>query len=234
MADFDFGQLIIYIVVLLFAVSAHEAAHAWMSSRFGDDTARALGRVTLNPVAHTDPIGTLLIPIVNFVFASAGTFVPLLGWGKPTPVNPLRWRNKDTANVMVSAAGIMANTVIAISALVIVKALQLIGLFSSGAQLRETGSIIMGTMPESYAEPVALLLLMTLNMNASLALFNLLPFPPLDGSKILETFLPPSLQPALEFMEQYGYVVLLLVIYLGLTRVLFSPVYSFIEFLLTL
>ena len=234
MADFDFGQLIIYIVVLLFAVSAHEAAHAWMSSRFGDDTARALGRVTLNPVAHTDPIGTLLIPIVNFVFASAGTFVPLLGWGKPTPVNPLRWRNKDTANVMVSAAGIMANTVIAISALVIVKALQLIGLFSSGAQLRETGSIIMGTMSESYAEPVALLLLMTLNMNASLALFNLLPFPPLDGSKILETFLPPSLQPALEFMEQYGYVVLLLVIYLGLTRVLFSPVYSFIEFLLTL
>ena len=234
MADFDFGQLIIYIVVLLFAVSAHEAAHAWMSSRFGDDTARALGRVTLNPVAHTDPIGTLLIPIVNFVFASAGTFVPLLGWGKPTPVNPLRWRNEYTATVMVSAAGIMANTVIAISALVIVKALQLIGLFSSGAQLRETGSIIMGTMSESYAEPVALLLLMTLNMNASLALFNLLPFPPLDGSKILETFLPPSLQPALEFMEQYGYVVLLLVIYLGLTRVLFSPVYSFIEFLLTL
>src|ERR1044072_1781256 len=89
------GRLIFYLIVLLFAVSAHEAAHAWMSSKFGDDTARLLGRVTLNPVAHTDPIGTLLIPIVGFIAASAGTSIPLVGWGKPTPVNPLKWRNKD-------------------------------------------------------------------------------------------------------------------------------------------
>src|SRR5262244_2716596 len=96
------AQLIIYMVVLLFAISAHEAAHAWMSDRFGDDTARLLGRVTLNPVAHTDPIGTLLIPIVNFLIGAsggAGGFF-LIGWGKPTPVNPLRWRQKDLANVM--------------------------------------------------------------------------------------------------------------------------------------
>src|SRR3954467_7257958 len=95
------GQLIIYMVVLVFAISAHEAAHAWMSNKFGDDTARLLGRVTLNPIAHTDPIGTLLIPIVGFIFGAVsggGTF-PLIGWGKPTPVNPLRWRNKDVANV---------------------------------------------------------------------------------------------------------------------------------------
>jgi len=88
------GQLIIYIVVLLLAISAHEAAHAWMSYKFGDDTAYLLGRVTLNPIAHTDPIGTLLIPIVSFLGAGAGVFIPLIGWGKPTPVNPLRWRNK--------------------------------------------------------------------------------------------------------------------------------------------
>src|ERR671933_2677607 len=96
------GQLIIYIVVLLLAISAHEAAHAWMSYKFGDDTAYLLGRVTLNPVRHTDPIGTLLIPIVGFIAASAGASIPLIGWGKPTPVNPLTWRNKDTANIMVS------------------------------------------------------------------------------------------------------------------------------------
>src|SRR2546421_568868 len=80
-----FGQLIIYLVVLLFAISAHEAAHAWMSHRFGDDTAYLLGRVTLNPVKHTDPIGTLLIPIIGFVFGAIGgpvARIPLIGWSK--------------------------------------------------------------------------------------------------------------------------------------------------------
>ncbi|HVF54919.1 MAG TPA: site-2 protease family protein [Pyrinomonadaceae bacterium] len=234
MPEFQVGQLIIYIVVLLLAISAHEAAHAWMSYRFGDDTAYLLGRVTLNPVAHTDPIGTLLIPIISFIAASTGTVIPLIGWGKPTPVNPLRWRNKDTANVMVSLAGIMANTAIAIVALLIIKTLQATGLFSSGAQLLETGSLVMGTMSESYAEPVALLLYMTLVMNASLAVFNLMPFPPLDGSKVLETFLPASMQPMLTALEQYGYLILMAAVYFGLFRLIFGPVNHLISFLLLL
>src|SRR5437868_6515600 len=100
-------------VVLLLAISAHEAAHAWMSYKFGDDTARLLGRITLNPVAHTDPIGTLLIPIIGFIVAASGCSFFLIGWGKPTPVNPLHWRQKDLANVMVSIAGILANLLIA-------------------------------------------------------------------------------------------------------------------------
>jgi len=100
-------QLVIYMVVLLLAISAHEAAHAWMSDRFGDDTARLLGRVTLNPVAHTDLVGTLLIPIVGFILgAMGGGGLPLIGWGKPTPVNPLRWRNKDLAALYFSALDI--------------------------------------------------------------------------------------------------------------------------------
>src|SRR5215211_1795682 len=117
-------QLVIYMVVLLLAISAHEAAHAWMSYKFGDDTARLLGRITLNPMAHTDPIGTLLIPIVGFVLgAMGGGRIPLIGWGKPTPVNPLRWRNKNVANVMVSLAGILANLFIALVAFTIFKIL---------------------------------------------------------------------------------------------------------------
>src|ERR1044072_6346417 len=110
-------QLVIYMVVLLLAISAHEAAHAWISNKFGDDTARLLGRVTLNPVAHTDPIGTLLIPIAVFIVgAMGGGRFPLIGWGKPTPVNPLRWRNKNVANVMGSIAGILAKLLIAVIA----------------------------------------------------------------------------------------------------------------------
>src|SRR6476661_10346939 len=192
-------QLVIYMVVLLFAISAHEAAHAWMSYKFGDDTARLLGRITLNPVAHIDPIGTLLIPIAGFVIGSIGgplASIPLIGWGKPTPVNPLRWRNKDVANVMVSIAGILANLLIALVAFVIFKFLLMSGTFR--------------LMSDSTQEPVILFLDNLLIMNVSLAVFNLLPFPPLDGSKVLETFLPASMQPVLDVLEQYGYWLLIL------------------------
>ncbi len=213
-------QLLIYMVVLLLAISAHEAAHAWMSSRFGDDTARLLGRVTLNPIAHTDPIGTLLIPIVGFVLGSAGgPNIPLIGWGKPTPVNPLRWRNKDLANVMVSLAGILANLFIAICAFIIIKALLMTGWwFADG----------------SFQEPVRLFLWMLLMMNVSLAVFNLLPFPPLDGSKILETFLPASAQPALAMLEQYGYLILMVLIYVGFFSMIMGPVMDIVDYLLRL
>lgn len=207
-------------VVLLLAISAHEAAHAWMSWKFGDDTARLLGRVTLNPVAHTDPIGTLLLPILGFIFSSAGLLMPLLGWGKPTPVNPLRWRNKDVANVMVSLAGIMANTFIAIIAFVIVKVILMNG-----------GPMV---IPGSVREPIWLFLIYMLTMNVSLAVFNLLPFPPLDGSKVLETFLPASMQPVLEILEQYGYLILVVLIYVGFTGAIIGPVMSFVYYLLML
>jgi Zn-dependent protease len=209
-------------VVLLFAISAHEAAHAWMSNRFGDDTARLLGRITLNPVAHIDPIGTLLIPIVGFVLGSIGGPVgriPLIGWGKPTPVNPLRWRRKDLANVMVSAAGIMANLFIAICAFVIIKVLLVTGWWFTEGSLQE---------------PVRLFMVMLLTMNISLAVFNLLPFPPLDGSKILETFLPDSAQPILAMMEQYGFLILMVLIYVGFFGAIIRPIMAVVEYLLFL
>jgi Zn-dependent protease len=207
-------------VVLLLAISAHEAAHAWMSWKFGDDTARLLGRVTLNPVAHTDPIGTLLIPIAGFIFGSVGGSFPLLGWGKPTPVNPLRWRNKDLANVMVSLAGILANLFIATIAFVILKVV-----IMNGGR---------AALPESIRDPIWLFLQYLLIMNVSLAVFNLLPFPPLDGSKVLETFLPASMQPLLEILEQHGYIILLILIYVGFTGAIISPIIQLVYYLLYL
>src|SRR5689334_3939570 len=109
------SHLVVYMVVLLLAISCHEAGHAWMSYKFGDDTAYMLGRVTLNPVAHTDPIGTLLIPAIVFIASSVGAgVVPLVGWGKPTPVNPRKWTNYTWGNVMVSIAGVLANLILLI------------------------------------------------------------------------------------------------------------------------
>lgn len=226
MTDFSWlGQLLIYMVVLIFAISAHEAAHAWMSDRFGDDTARLLGRVTLNPVSHTDPVGTLLFPIMGFFFGMVGGVVasiPLIGWGKPTPVNPSRWRNKKLANVMVSSAGIIANLIIAIVAFIIYKVLLMSGALSPSGALA------------SVNEPAQILLHTALTLNVSLAIFNLLPIPPLDGGKILSTFLPESFQPALNAMEQYGFLILMVIIYLGVLRVIFAPVRLFLDYLLRL
>jgi Zn-dependent protease len=213
-------HLVIYMVVLLLAISAHEAAHAWMSYKFGDDTARLLGRVTLNPVAHTDPIGTLLIPIVNFILSAGGARFFLIGWGKPTPVNPLRWRQKDLANVMVSIAGILANLLIATIAFIIIKIFLVMGVFYA--------------MSPDLREPVGLLLESMLTMNISLAVFNLLPFPPLDGSKVLETFLPDSMQPLFATLEQYGFLILMVLMYMGVFNAIMAPVFRVVAFLLYL
>ncbi len=209
-------------VVLLLAISAHEAAHAWMSYKFGDDTARLLGRVTLNPVSHTDPIGTLLIPIAMFIFGAIGSpaaSIPLIGWGKPMPVNPLRWRNKDVANVMVSIAGILANILIATIGFIILKVLIV---------------TVWGRALLQDLEPLGLFLSYLLIMNISLAVFNLLPFPPLDGSKVLDTFLPASMRPIMEMLEQYGYIILMILIYVGFFNIIITPVLRFVEFLLYL
>ncbi len=214
------GQLIIFIVVLLLAVSVHEAAHAWMSHKFGDDTAYLLGRVTLNPIAHTDPIGTLLIPIFSFIAAGAGIFVPLIGWGKPTPVNPLRWRNKDVANVMVSIAGILANLLMAIIAFVIFKTLIMNRVLVEGGSLGQLG------------EPVSLLLWKVIDLNISLAIFNLLPVPPLDGSKVLYSILPASMHSTLDALEQFSFIILIGAMYFGVFGAIINPVQRFVMVLL--
>ncbi|HEX6185816.1 MAG TPA: site-2 protease family protein [Pyrinomonadaceae bacterium] len=225
------GQLIIYIVVLLLAISAHEAAHAWMSYKFGDDTAYLLGRVTLNPVAHTDPIGTLLIPIVNFIGAvGMGVFVPLIGWGKPTPVNPLRWRNKDVANVMVSLAGIFANLILAVIGFIILKVCLHTGMIA--VYLGPDGLGIGGGQFGSFEEPAFMLFMQVLMMNLSLAIFNLLPVPPLDGSKVLYSFLPASAHDTLDALERFSFIILIGLMYFGVVSAIISPVRQVVLLLL--
>jgi Zn-dependent proteases len=215
------SQLIVYMVVLLLAISAHEAGHAWMSYKFGDDTAFMLGRVSLNPMKHADPIGTLLIPIVSFIAAAtAGVRLPLIGWGIPTPVNPRKWTNYKTANVMVSIAGIGANLILATIGFAIFKT------------LLETGVINGANVSSGIPKVGAMFLESMIFLNVSLAVFNLLPFPPLDGSKVLATFLPASFEPILNLLETYGFLILILLVYMGVIGVIIYPVFMFVDYLL--
>jgi len=217
MGEFDLvnliSHLVIYMVVLLLAISCHEAGHAWMSYKFGDDTAYILGRVTLNPVAHTDPIGTLLIPIVAFILGSVGGAlgsIPLIGWGKPTPVNPRKWTNYKLGNVMVSIAGVLANLILLIIGIVAAKVMM-----TQGHDIREFFG--------QSTNPLSIFVGNLMFLNLSLFVFNLLPFPPLDGSKILGTFLPETAQPVLAMFEQYGFLILMFLIYIGVFRLIITP-----------
>jgi Zn-dependent protease len=209
-------------VVWLFAVSAHEAAHAWTSWKFGDDTAYLLGRVTLNPIPHIDPIGTLLLPIIGFAIGQfqGAAGVPLIMWGKPTPVNPLRWNNKDVANICVSLAGIVVNLLIAVVVSVIIKILVANDVFT------------IENIRTGITAPLFSLLYASVILNVGLAVFNLLPLPPLDGSKALQSILPASFEPLFDILETYGFLILIVLAQMGIISFLVTPIRNFILYLL--
>jgi Zn-dependent protease len=218
------GQFLLFMVALIFSLSVHESAHAWMSNRFGDDLARLQGRISLNPAAHVDPIGTLLFPAIAYF-----TGAPLIGWAKPTPVNPLRWRNKRVANFWVSAAGVISNFIIAIIVGIIIRILGVIGVIivsSDGIGLHRPDSLI--------AEGALKLLLTFFTLNVALGIFNLIPIPPLDGSKILQSILPSSFDSAFESLERFGFLLLIVAMFTGVFRVVFGVLMPIAEKLLFL
>src|ERR1051325_3785721 len=208
------GQFLLYMVALIFSLSVHESAHAWMSNRFGDDLARLQGRISLNPMAHVDPIGTLLFPAISFF-----THAPLIGWARPTPVNPLKWRNKRVANFWVSAAGIICNFIIAIIAGITIRILFHIGIIGVSA----TG-LVPATTESLIAVGAVELLVTFFTLNVLLGVFNLFPIPPLDGSGILSSLLPDSFGSAIDALNQFGYILLFIAAFSGVLRAVFNVV----------
>jgi Zn-dependent protease len=219
MGKYDIGQFILFMVALVFSLSLHEASHAWMSDRFGDDLARSQGRISLNPITHVDPIGTLLFPGIAFF-----TGVPLLGWARPTPVNPLRWRNKRVANFWVSLAGILSNLAIAVVAGITIRVLFETGVITLDPDVPSWMPITPATTDDALARGAVTLLSGFFTLNVGLAIFNLLPIPPLDGSKVLASVLPSSFESAIDALEQYGMVLLFIAIFTGL----FSSIFGFV------
>lgn len=201
------GEFILNMVAFLFSASVHESAHAWTSSYFGDDLARSQGRISLNPLVHIDPLGTLLFPAISFF-----TGVRLLGWAKATPVNPLAWRNKRVANLWVSAAGVMCNFVMAILAGIVIRILFGFEIIQFGHQ----DLFIPAGSTSMIAVGAVSLLTHFFVINVSLGVFNLIPIPPLDGSGVLSSLLPPSFEAGMEQFQQFGFLILLVALYTGI------------------
>jgi Zn-dependent protease len=222
--EIDIGFVIIWFVVFLFSLSFHESAHAWMSERFGDDTGRHQGRITLNPIPHIDPIGTIIFPLISMF-----TAVPLLGWAKPVQTNPLLWRDKTKANISVSAAGPISNFILMTIAFIILKALILSGMFRFNPALRNIYDVIAPAPGQpAFMQPLAMFLSVMLMLNLALGVFNLIPIPPLDGSHVLEELLPHPMQEAYYQLRPYGFLLLMALLYLGALSLIFQPISIFI------
>jgi Zn-dependent protease len=201
-------------IVLLFSLSFHEAAHAWAALRMGDDTAMRQGRISLNPIVHIDPLGTVLLPLMMFL--SSGS--PLFGWAKPTPYNPANFRRDRTVgqgHIVVASAGPVSNLLLAV-------------LFAAALVVAVRTGLV-----QSTRDPVLRLLVAGVQINVILAVFNLVPLPPLDGSKVAAWGLPRSLAEAyVRVMEPYGSWILLLLFATGVLSMVLSPLTGLLTSLL--
>jgi len=216
--DINWGIIVLQYAVLLFSLSIHEAAHAWMADRRGDYTARYMGRVSLNPMAHIDPIGTVLFPLLNFMMS-----IPLIGWAKPVPVNPMHLKDPSRDHMYISFAGPAANLLAGMGSLIL---LLLMKWFVPGAgaavvNMAYTMRIAGG---QSVIAPIVGILFFMMVINFMLAVFNLLPVPPLDGHWIVAGLLPPGASETFQSLGRYGIFLLYGLMFLGIFRILMIPV----------
>ncbi|MEO7273853.1 MAG: site-2 protease family protein [Vicinamibacterales bacterium] len=189
--------------IVLIALTIHEAAHAWTADRLGDPTARLLGRISLNPVRHIDPIGTLLLPLLA-VYSG----LPIIGWAKPVPVNVERLRRGRRDFMLVAAAGPLSNILQAVVGAVVLRVL-LAGGGDPGLAANVCGAFVV--------------------INLLLAFFNLIPVPPLDGGNVLAGLLPLSAEPILHLLRQYGFIILYALMFTGVLDTLIEPPTRFFQ-----
>lgn len=200
----DFVQVFVTFIVLIFSLTVHETAHAWTADRLGDPTARLLGRISLNPAVHVDPIGTIVFPLIALL-----THVPVLGWAKPVPVNITRLRgNWKRKYMLIAAAGPASNLVLAVLASLVLRVLP-------ATTLEPTA--------EAALAPVILFLKIAVYLNVLLAVFNMVPVPPLDGGNVVAGLLRGPVAEMYDRLRPYGFMILYGLMFTGVLTTIISP-----------
>jgi Zn-dependent protease len=200
-------KLSIYAIPTLLAIILHEVAHGWVADRLGDSTARYSGRLTLNPVAHIDFFGTILLPVVLLI---SGGFV--FGYAKPVPINPYNLRNPRRDMIWISLAGILTNLAVAAVSAMSFRILASGFLGSWGVLIR----------------PLMMMLMVSVRINVILAVFNAIPIPPLDGSRVLVNLLPAEKSMVFSKLEPYGFLIILLLFFTGMINFIWPIIRFFL------
>lgn len=198
-------NIAVWSLPVLFAITLHEVAHGWMASKLGDNTAKMLGRLTVNPFKHIDPIGTVVVPLAMVLLQTGFVF----GWAKPVPVNMRNLNSPRKDMAIVAAAGPISNLIMAVFWVFI---------FKLGASVITDPNISEGVKAMGQAGII---------INLILFIFNLLPIPPLDGSKVLSGIVPPSVSAMMDKIEPYGLFIVIGLLYFGVLNTIISPVLAF-------
>jgi len=210
----------IQLAIILFAISFHESAHAWTALKFGDTTARDLGRISLNPIRHIDPVGSILVPIMLYVFSGM-----IFGAAKPTPVDLRRTRNPRMANLAVSAAGPVSNLLLATIGIV---ALRIIGATDPSVMADLLEALRGRRFAAGALAPIAYVLFFFVLVNVSLAVFNLLPIPPLAGSGVVVSLVGAPAARLYATLAPFGFLILILLIATPVLGNIFRPIQNFV------
>jgi len=206
-------RLLISAPAILVAITFHEVAHGYVAFRLGDPTAKLLGRLTLNPLAHIDLFGTIIMPIMLFVLTE-GRF--MFGYAKPVPINPMNFKNPRKGMALSAAAGPITNMILALASVIILNLV-----------IAPLAGLLPDMAKETVMKPLLMIFSASVLMNIVLASFNMIPIPPLDGGRVLTGLLPSKQALFFDKIEPFGFIIVLVLIYTGIANLFIMPIITF-------